>query len=269
MRDLVEKAGLLEKKIKSLSEQGEKEALIHITQEMSEILSTALSRFQSVTQKETDDNILSFIFRRLEAIKNDEAPIPLHPGGKAIIHIVPIHGVKDDLSLDVSILRDKSQQLPQLCQGGFNFRFNFDGFLTYNRTNHKSSYVQVFRNGCMEIVENGIFKSADKLIYISRFEEILIHVLPKYLKILKECKIWVPHFVYITLSGVKGYSLYHNTFLVAHEIEKDELRLPKVLLEESDDALEVSLKPAFDVLWNSVGIHGSLNYVEGTRIQRK
>ncbi|MCM3412699.1 hypothetical protein [Metabacillus litoralis] len=260
MRDLIEKVGILEKKVSTLLEQGEKQASINLIQEMSEILSSTLFHLQ----KETDKKILSFINDRLDAIKNIETPIPLLPGGKVVVHLIPIQAFEDESNLDISTFRDKAHQLPQLCQSGYDYRFNYDGFITYNRSNHRSSYVQVFRNGCMEIVDNGIINGSENLINVIRFEEVMIHILPKYLKVLYECEIPGPFFVYTTFVGVKGHSLYHGTFFDTYQIDKDELRLPKILIEESNADLALSLKPAFNVLWNSGGFPGSINYADGT-----
>jgi hypothetical protein len=170
---------------------------------------------------------------------------------------------QEENNFDISSLKDRAYQLPQLSQGGYNDRFNYDGYLTYSLANYHSSYVQVFRNGCMEIVDNGIINASDKLIYCTRFEALMIEKLPKYLKLLDEYKISGPLLVYITFIGVKGHLLFQRAFFESHQIEKDELRLPKILLRENDGDIAMSLKPAFDVLWNSGGLYGSVNYVDG------
>jgi hypothetical protein len=266
MRDLIEKSLLLEKKVKALLEKGEQQASLQLTNEITEILSTTLLSLQQEKQKETVKFIQSFINERLNLIKKDETSIELKEGAKVVVHLIQLNTFEQDENyLDISFLKEKAYMLPQLTQSGYNDRFNYDGYLTYYLSSSHTSYVQVFRNGCMEIVDNGVFSTSEKWIFATKFETAIIEQLPKYLNVLKQRNFNAPYFVQITFLNVKDYTIYlqNRFFFDTYKIEKDELHLQNVLIENIDEHLAKTLKPAFDVLWNSGGYPDSINYNNG------
>ena len=79
-------------------------------------------------------------------------------------------------------------------------------------------------------------------------------------------EITLPIFVFLTLLGVKGYSMETSkglTFLDekhTHIIDKNILMVPEIIIENFDIKAELSLKPCFDSIWNASGYEQSLNY---------
>ena len=80
-----------------------------------------------------------------------------------------------------------------------------------------------------------------------------------------------PFLLNITILGTKGFTIALNfdQFLDTYPNEKEEFSLSQTLIEDYKEQLASVLKPAFDVLWNTFGIYGSINYVNGERIQKK
>jgi hypothetical protein len=264
MRDLLEKSLLLEKKVKTLLEQGEKQASLKLTHEITEVVSATLSHFQMGRQKETEKRIESFINLRLGSIKNADTPIELKEGAKIVVHIIPLSAFEHGKNFDVSFLKEHSYMLPQLTNSSYDYRFNYDGYMTFYHSSSLSTYVQLLRNGCIEIVDNSVF-SPNKKIFATKFESAIVEQVPKYLRLLNERWLDGPYLIQITFLEVKDYTIYipNSFYYEIAKIDKSELHLPKVVIDNLDEHFAKPLKPAFDVLWNSGGYSGSINYNNG------
>ena len=94
------------------------------------------------------------------------------------------------------------------------------------------------------------------------YEEELIESLPRYLAVLKTMNVELPFLVFMTLVGVRGYSMSTAGVLYRGRtpIERDVLSLPEILMDSYDVAAEKILKPFFDCVWNACGFERSLNY---------
>ncbi len=158
---------------------------------------------------------------------------------------------------------------PIYCSG-HNQRYNFDGFLTYSidQDGRSHSYVQLFKNGIIEAVDGSPFKPHHRegklLIHISTCEGELIKSLPEYLSILKTLNVELPIFIFLTLVGVKGYSMavdrQRSWIDEVPIIDRDILLLPEIVIESYDVIAKDILRHCFDSIWNACGFSRSLNY---------
>ena len=137
------------------------------------------------------------------------------------------------------------------------------------------SYVQLYRNGIIEAVEGLLLEPSEgKLIIPSiAYEQKLINSLMQYLSHLKALTVEPPIFIFLTLLGVKGYSMSVDRFKFptqrSHTIDRDILLLPEVIVESYDGKAEDVLRPCFDSIWNACGFPRSLNYdAEGNWVRR-
>ena len=141
--------------------------------------------------------------------------------------------------------------------------------LTYSsgEEERSHSYVQLFKNGIIEAVEGSILDhnhTKGKLLIPTNYEKVLIKLLPDYLSILETLNVELPIFIFLTLIGVRGYSMAvdgrKDWIDEVHTIDRDILLLPEVVIESYDVIARDILRPCFDSVWNSCGYPKSLNY---------
>ena len=125
------------------------------------------------------------------------------------------------------------------------------------------SYVQVFRNGCVEAVTTEIFCSEDgqHFIYPS-YEGRVEQGLYNYLSLLQGLGIEPPIFVSLAFVGAQDYSLALPGFLsrleLTEPIAREVLIIPETPIYDHD-----ALRESFDRVWQTCGRFGSINYTDG------
>jgi hypothetical protein len=161
---------------------------------------------------------------------------------------------------------------------GSNKTYNLDGVLIYSpeREGKSCSYVQLFRSGVVEAVEGGLLEPVTgtlnkdlegKLMIPSRsYEEELIRSFSNYLSYLKELNVDLPIVVFLSLLGVKGYSMGVSSRITRHygiyTIDRDILLLPEAIIESYDVSADEVLRPCFDSIWNACGFPKDFYYNE-------
>ena len=213
------------------------------------------------------ERIRRFRENRTSNIFANEMPMPFREGAKIVLHLVPIIAFDPAQRYDVEEIASHNSKLKPMVCSAWNYRYNLDGFLTYAQDKEEKmrSYVQVFRNGIIEAVEGAMLGSwAGELSIPSvEYEDELIKSIPDYLSVLKTLNIGLPIFIFLTLVGVKGYTMGLNRrhwFRDKHKISKDVLFLPEIVIEKYEVKMEDALRPIFDSVWNACGFPRSLNY---------
>ena len=96
------------------------------------------------------------------------------------------------------------------------------------------------------------------------YEEELLKAIPRFLNIQKSLGIAPPVFVMLSLLGVNGYIMgVSDSFSRrsrSYPIDRDDLIVPEIMLEDYDSDIPKSIRPAFDAIWNASGWPKSLNY---------
>lgn len=222
----------------------------------------------------TAERIRDFRAERLSKIMAGDTPTPLNESPKSVLHVIPIAAFDSGTKLDISAIETKTFSnnkylLPtsvyDVHRGN---RYNFDGLLTYDR--NLKSYVQLFRNGIIEVVDSLRFYgsiNSHKCIHIERYEHEMLKAIDKYVEIEKQLGVDPPFFLMISLLGVNGVGIFVDD-LHAYEgapIDRDVLLVPEILVENFDYELDVLMKPAFDAIWNAAGWKGSFCYNEHGR----
>jgi len=145
---------------------------------------------------------------------------------------------------------------------------NFDGLVTYTSTRREVggySYAQVFRNGCIEVVDSDMLGyHEEKIIPGGAFEKYILESLGNYISGLNKHGIAPPLLLMLSLLNVKDYEMAVSATFSSHDrmhpIDRQNLIVPEVILEDfSNDPSDI-MKPAFDVVWNACGWAGSRNY---------
>jgi hypothetical protein len=215
------------------------------------------------------ERIRKFREDRISRIFANETPVPFYDTAKIVLHLIPILSFNPAQSYEISkIVSDLGTMMkPIYCQG-WNHRYNLDGFLTYcgGREEKSHSYVQLFKNGIIEAVEGLLLEpqNGELLIPSIAYERELIESLPRYLSVLKALNVELPLFTFLTLLGVKGYSMptdrMRSAIYGVNTIDRDILLLPEFVIETYDVSAEDILRPCFDSIWNACGFPRSLNY---------
>lgn len=226
-------------------------------------LRTAFTLNESLNEK-----IKNFRVDRISKIEANEAPIMFDEDLKIVIHLIPIEAIRNE-SYDLSEIENNRSIFDNLLpirSSGLGHHYNFDGFLIFEYPKEESyGYVQLFRNGIIESVSVA-FQDDKKWIQMVYNEDDIIHYVSSYLEAQKNLGIDTPILIFLTLTGVKGYSMSSRS-RNAVLIDRDTLILPDVIVENYNDEIENILKPVFDTVWNACGFEKSLNYDQnGKRI---
>lgn len=226
-------------------------------------LRVAFNLSEAITEK-----IKKFRQDRLSHISAGETPVPLNDNPKIVLHLIPIISFNPAQIYDISKIASNPEKMKPIYCSRADHRYNLDGFLTYSggREEKSYSYVQLFRNGIIEAVEGLLLRPrTEKLIIPSiAYEKELIISLTCYLSILETVNVEPPIFVFISLLGVKGYSMSVDRWKYdideVYTIDRDVLLLPEIVIERYGVRAQDILRPCFDSIWNACGFPSSFNY---------
>lgn len=217
------------------------------------------------------ERIKLFRTERIGKIIAGETPIILNYDAKIVMHIVPLAAFDPSARFDlVSIARNPANLAP-IYAYTWSHRHNFDGVLTFAGGVGQSTpttYLQIFRNGILEAVESSLLspEEGNKLVIPSAiFEAELIGALPRFLEIQHKLGIAPPFSVMLSLLGVAGYAITSSHRRVSRNpnppaIDRDELLIPDILIEDFNIDAAAVLRSTFDSIWNACGWEQSLNY---------
>jgi hypothetical protein len=164
--------------------------------------------------------------------------------------------------------RHRLHNLAPLSSNGWNNRLNLDGYLNFTGGGGQPSnaYTQLYRNGIVEAVY--VYTTLDgnpsKSLLSVHYEQIILRWLAEYLKKFQNLNIEPPIYVFLTLIGVANSVLalprgrdFRNPIPT---VDRDELILPEIMIEEYGIDPAASMKPLFDMVWNAYGLRSSYNY---------
>ena len=220
------------------------------------------------------DKISAFRADRVGKILAGETPVPLQPGPKFVVHLLPIRAFAEGVPLDLRAAQQEHME-PMGKPGTWGpFRFNFDGLFSPGGSESRKpfSYIQLFRNGAIEAVYARITTTKGNCIFgIDCESQLLKHPGPSYMRFQKQLGLGPPLFITISMLSAKGFTIipvdggsrFGMAGLVDPSlIDRDVLLAPEVLVEEDGDDLEKLLRPAFDTFWQATGWTGSPAYDE-------
>lgn len=212
--------------------------------------------------------IRSFRNDRLSAISTDETFMPLYPGAKIVLHLIPVSSFELGKRYDFG--EEWLSDFPPIYASGWSRRITFDGIMTYwddREQGYAYNYTHVFNYGVLEAVDAFCLhvREEKKIIPSVAYEKKLIGALNKYLQSFRKCQIDLPIWICLSLIGVKDYVMWVDNFFwpdEVHPIDRDELIIPAIRLESYELSADQILKPAFDSIWNACGYKQSRNYDE-------
>ena len=222
------------------------------------------------------ERVRTFRVDRLAKITAGATPMPLPDAPKLIFHVVPFGAFDTGIRFDLAAPEQRTPVMASVHPVGAattDTRYNFDGLLHSGR----DSYVQMFRNGCIETVSASLLVQPDGGRVISSYavEYRLIGALRSYLAFQKQLGVEPPLLVMLSLTGVLGATMvssdpFRTALARDHSIDRDTLVVPEELVQDYDCAVEQVLKPCFDTVWNAAGWPRSESYDDaGHWIQRQ
>lgn len=222
------------------------------------------------------ERLRAFRTDRIAKIVAGATPVPLVPGTRVVMHLIPFSAETGVNRVAVSLMESQIEKLRPIIGRGWSARYNYEGFATYSSRHGDQavSYVQVFRTGALEAVDALTISVRGGRLTIpgQGIEKRMIEALGGYLQVEKELGIVPPVLVAITLIGVKGAIMSENlepmrSYDQAEQpLDHENLYLPELVVQEYGLQPEQILRPAFDTLWQSLGWPRSIYYdQEGNR----
>ena len=236
---------------------------------------------QLFTLSETaTERIRNFRAERIAAILEGSTPVPLNPGPKFVMHLVPFSSSSSTLSIDLSVLRNSGPHI---------FENNFEGKFTARQIWRLPFYHQVFRDGSVESVfpisvgepqPGYVMRQVGKIVYGSELEVMLWQGTLGYVLSWHDALGVVPPlFIMLSLLDIRD----HKFCLTLHEfmsngrpgvlsesknpegkpIRNQHLLLSEVVMESSvEDAADLMslLQPTLNHMWQSSGLDRSPNF---------
>ena len=217
------------------------------------------------------ERIRNFRADRLGQLIADETPIQMDENAKLVLHVVPLGAFDTAAKFDLATIKNETSLLmPMRTGGGWSgARHNFDGL--YTHADHKGlsySYVQVFRNGIVEMVNSSLLDpnyDNRKIIPSVAYEDEVRQALKRCLEIEKKLGAEPPFVIMLSLLGVKDYVMavsQRRSFNDGHPIDRDMLVVPESLIEIFEAPTDKTLRPILDVVWNAAGWPGTINFDE-------
>ena len=214
----------------------------------------------------TTERIRNFRLERLSKIVAGESPILSNTNPKIVLHMVPAGAFDPAVRFDLSqIAYDPSTTKP-IGGGGWNSRYNFDGLLsTAQDQGGTFSYTQVFHHGSIEAVQASYIEAGkqDDPIRTAAIENAIAKYLLRYMNTQQGIGVEPPLFIMLSLLGVAGYRLGGSDNIwvgTGHSIDRNDLIIPEVMVEEFGCDPYRIMRPIFDAVWNAGGYERDLNY---------
>lgn len=216
----------------------------------------------------------NFRVERVASVEAGETPVQLPSSAKLILHLVPLAALDPSRQYDMSVVeRSMFSQASPIPRGSFDFRHNFDGFVTYTRptnTTRAVDYTQIYRNGSIEAVNTTLLDSRmlDGTPYIPSvsYEQALLEGLSKYLVVQQSIGVEPPILLMLSLTGVLGYIMAagqrHFFRGETYPIDRNHLMIQEVIVENYAVIPEQTMRPLFDATWNAAGWPRSMSYDE-------
>jgi hypothetical protein len=221
------------------------------------------------------EKISAFRSDRVGKILAGETPVPLEPGPKFVLHLLPVRSFAEPAVVDLrtaqsTIGENSLVPMGPKADGWGPVQFNFNGLLCNSGSGgspRTGSYVQIFRNGAIEAVCTWLATSPHRLVG-SVLDQELVRAVPQYTNLQRQLGIGFPMFIAISAVSVKGFWIARTPNPNPHElgwnrpIDREVLVAPEVFIEEGGGKIERLLRPALDTIWQASGWPGSQGYDE-------
>jgi hypothetical protein len=212
------------------------------------------------------EKMRQFRLDRLSKIIIDEVPTILSSNTRMIIHLSPFSAFASLNNLNLRSLQTTPSFFVGIVGGFSHYRFNADGFVAWSDL----GYVQVFRDGCLEIVLTCVqpdrSQNAAGYLPAEGFERQIFMRIKHSKELLQSLSVECPVAIMVSFTGIKGWRMGTppGKYLTSpiDVFDRDPLPLPEILIETFDGSPVLQMRPIIDAIWNAAGWPGSPHYDE-------
>ncbi|MBY0386515.1 ATP-binding protein, partial [bacterium] len=210
---------------------------------------------------------IQFVKNRLASINVGDMHAKLQYPAKVILTIIPQNTFAYDSTCPFTT--EEAKNLPPLGGGSRTPSTNFIGMLSTAQPpglTFPVSYIQLYQNGIIETVNTYILEpyGNNRWIRCKELEGYIVRDLSKYIEFYQKNDISFPAYIYLTLTGIKGYTIgFEGVYWYMNEPTKydmDQIELPEIKINDYTQDIPPTLKKWFDKIWNAGGKARSLNY---------
>lgn len=212
------------------------------------------------------DQIRTFRERRLVDIAADRTPLPLPPGARVVLHVVPLEAFTLARQVDLAPLYDTPNRLPPMGHSGWGHRITIDGLLTFSLSgNAATAYAHLFRSAVLEAVTSlpasSLPSGPEKYLASILFERMILQGLRPFLAAQSSLGVAPPVYVFLSLVGVKGYRMAtRSSWEVSEVIDREVLVMPEAVVADYAASIPATMKGPIDLVWNACGFRCSPNF---------
>jgi|SRR5690554_294328 len=201
---------------------------------------------------------------RIKAVLNQESIPNLEVENSFFVHIIPF-GFLDNHIVDFSKAeKDRVLDMRPLYSNGWDKMYNIDGYATFATSFDRqkvTSYNQIFRNGVYEVYTSELFyenRNGKKAFDGRSMIEETIRSVDEGLKVLNALQFEPPFLISFSFHNVLGKVLDNDRSYYNREFKQNEIAFPLILVPTYETDIYSSLKPNFDILWQSFGFAKSI-----------
>lgn len=232
------------------------------------IMDVAQLRSAFSLSAELPAQVEEFRTRRMLLLKSgslDSLTAPAEP--TAVLHIVPFDSLRPGKIVSLEAAIREARYLAPLGTSSNGSRFNLDGILTWSEwtEGRRDAYTQLFRNGIVESADRHNLKNgpSQKFIPSTLLINAVLQKISDILAMYRHClEIPPPAALTLTLINVREFELATNQrdYFRLQRIDREDVVLPAVLVEDFTlNPVEIA-RPLFDALWNAGGFARWFDY---------
>jgi hypothetical protein len=208
----------------------------------------------SVGKRMTD-----FRTERLLRIEAGKVPVRLTQAAVAVMHVLPVSAFGASHGQRLMATKSLARKFSVIGDGACCFDVNLDGAVAFEERNEpNTSYTQVFRDGCLEVVVCCDPWQAGTVPMINGpwLVDVTVNALAKSLARLATLSIDAPYVVSVAFIGVDGHSLRRGRAQAGQRtvyLNQSTMVLPDAFVDDPQIEAAHVLRPIFDILWNAFG----------------
>ncbi len=219
-------------------------------------------------QRSLGEQLRNWRAERTARFLSDEGPMHLDGPSRLLLHFVPASALAGPQAMGLwSVPYDiRTTVRPSSLWSSTAFRYNADGFLVFSLKGKQNcgSYVQIFRNGCLEygdgyILNVGNERGRPGAIPSKAFEQKLVETFSNGVSTLKRLGIYDPIYFSCTLVGVKNCALSRDGIAfygdeVQHRFDRQVIQSPDLEIDRNEPApYRNTLLSVVDSIWQANG----------------
>jgi hypothetical protein len=221
---------------------------------------------------ELAERMRQFRQERSDKISSGDTPVRLLDNRCLILHLVPFSHFEFGPAISIEqVIRDANYFPPFGVKQRRDWQLNLDGItmLMSEQAAQQRSYVQIFRSGIIEAVDSCLSREQQSL-DLKEIERSIVSYTYLHITGLRDCGIYPPFAVLVSLVGMKGIRLSLRktsitSFIREQIVDREQLYLIEVILEQiptSIAELALALRPILDQLANVAGSISSQSFDE-------